>query len=113
MFWDSNHDPHAFLYNQIAANIYLQTQPEGGELMLWDHKCNTQTEYDALRDGDSYALDATKLSAPAISIKPEAGDLILFESTRVHAVRPGKCCSRITMSTFIGYNKNQPLQFFS
>jgi hypothetical protein len=113
IFWDSNRDPHAFLYNQIAANIYLQTQPQGGELELWDHKCNTQAEYDALRDGDSYGLDHRKLGAPTISIKPEVGNLILFESTRVHAVRPGEGCSRITMSTFIGYNKNQPLQFFS
>ena len=44
IFWDSNLDLRAFFHNQIAANIYLQTQSEGGELELWDHKCKTQTE---------------------------------------------------------------------
>lgn len=114
LYWDSDYHPNAMLDNQLAANIYLNTPNEGGELELWNHKCQSKQEYNNLKNPNSYGLDQAKLGSSELLISPEPGDLILFESNRVHAVRPGKGSLRVTMSTFIGYNRNnQPLKFWS
>lgn len=114
LYWDSDYDRNAMLDNQLAANIYLKTPEEGGELELWNHKCDSQQEYENLRNPHSYGLDRTKLGSSELLILPEPGDLILFESNRVHAVLPSKGALRITMSSFIGYNRNnQPLKLWS
>ena len=87
---------------QIAANIYLKTPPEGGELELWDYS-PTQEEYHLLRNGHHDFLDRKKLPSSNALIKPEVGELILMRSDHVHAVLPSRGGSRVAMSCFIGY----------
>lgn len=97
------------LKTQLAANIYLQTA-EGGELELWCKKLS-QEEYELLKMPGSYGIDRRFLGTPDITIKPEVGDLILFQSPYVHAVTTITAGVRVTMSCFIGYRSNR--QFLS
>ncbi|MCT7960711.1 2OG-Fe(II) oxygenase [Laspinema sp. D1] len=100
------------LKTQLAANIYLQTS-QGGELEIWRRKVTDQ-EYEALRIPGSYGLDRMRLGPPDLTIKPEMGDLILFDSTNIHAVAPANAGVRVTISCFIGYRGDEkPLSFWS
>jgi len=87
---------------QLAANVYLKTTAKGGELELWDFSL-TQAEYEQLRAPNSYGLDRSALPAPAMTIRPEVGDMILFHSTNLHAVRPSSDGLRISQSCFVGF----------
>lgn len=112
--WDAPDYPIAqTLITQLAVNIYLQPSQEGGELELWQKKCSRQ-QYEELRLSNSYGLDREKLPPSNALIKPEAGNLILFDATRVHAVRSAKDGHRVTLSAFVGYSgRYQPLRFWS
>ncbi|MEE6161040.1 2OG-Fe(II)-dependent halogenase WelO5 family protein [Cylindrospermopsis raciborskii G7] len=78
------------IINQIAANVYLKTSASGGEIVLWD-EWPTQSEYIALAyktdDPASFGLDSKKIAQPKLEIQPNQGDLILFNSMRIHAVK--------------------------
>lgn len=102
--------------NQIAANIYLKTSGAGGEIVLWD-EWPTQDEYKMARNIDeptSFGLDRKKITQPKLEIKPNQGDLILFNSMRVHAVKKVETGVRMTWGCLIGYSKsNEPLVVWS
>ena len=103
---------HTRLQNQLSANVYLQSANYGGELEVWresptDHEFLTLTS-------DGLHLDPAKMPKPEVRIRPTAGDLILFDSGRVHAVCPSKDGTRVSMSCFIGYRGEQaPLTYWS
>lgn len=65
---------------QLALNICLTAPERGGELELWD-------DVPSMDEYVPYGL-ARPAKEPAVIYKPSAGDLYLFESTRIHAVRP-------------------------
>jgi len=111
--WDAPNHIRAYEHKtQLAANIYLQTA-EGGELEIWNCKLSKR-EYENLRTPGSYEVDRRFLGSPDLIIKPEVGDLIIFESTCVHAVAPVKSGVRVTTSCFIGYRgDDQPLSYWS
>jgi len=114
--WDLPSDPTAqSMSTQLAGNIYLTMPKEGGNLSLWDFGLFPQKTYQAFRDANSkYALDASLLPQPKVTITPEVGQLILFNANFIHSV--SKCIGgdRITTSAFIGYaSDEQPLKFFS
>ncbi len=111
---DAPHSPMAYtLMTQIAANVYLQPAPQGGELEIWARRL-TDEEYEALRLDNSYGLDRNRLPESNLVISPQVGELVLFDSTHLHAVRTAKGGSRITLSCFIGYRgPGQPLLFWS
>jgi hypothetical protein len=97
---------------QIAFNIYLQNPKEGGELELYTESLSTE-EYDRLR-GDSYGIDRDLLPAPAISLKPEEGELILFNARNLHSVSPIVGDTRLSISSFITQEtENGPLKLWS
>ncbi len=101
------------LITQFGTNIYLQPSQEGGELELWEKKFSAK-DYEKFRLPNSYGLDYAKLPPSRALIKPDAGDLILFDATKVHAVRPAQGSHRVTLSAFIGYSgRYQPLSFWS
>lgn len=112
--WDVKGIPSALTMRaQIAANIHLRTAGEGGEVELW-HAAPAQDEYERCRLPNSYGLDRDKLSAPAVCVTPKVGDLILFNSNRIHAVRPCKDGPRVTVSCFLGYRgRSKPLTYWS
>jgi hypothetical protein len=88
------------LMRQIAVNVYVRLPEAGGELELWHHRL-TEEEYNQRRVYGSYGLDRKHLPAPTATIRPELGDLILFDSTRIHAVRASSGL-RIAHSCFLG-----------
>lgn len=102
------------LVGQLTANLYLRTPETGGELELWsagyDH-----ADYDERRaEAGSYGLDRDRLPEPTAVIKPADGMLILFHSTRPHAVRPSQGTSRVALSCFIGVRGlDHPLTYWS
>ncbi|AOU99154.1 hypothetical protein BI364_15510 [Acidihalobacter yilgarnensis] len=86
---------------QLACNIYLKMPDEGGALQIWD-RFLTPDEFDGIR-GDCYGIHPDVLGHPDVEVRPEPGDLIIFDSTRMHAVTPGRHQSRLSLSCFIGY----------
>jgi 2OG-Fe(II) oxygenase superfamily len=97
---------------QFAVNAYLQTPEEGGELKLWDLSLSDE-QYDRMR-GASYGIEHHKLGPPDACIKPEPGDLIVFNSRKLHGIGKSVGGSRISMSSFMAYcGMNRPLYFWS
>jgi hypothetical protein len=101
------------LTTQLAANIYLNMPEEGGELQLWANGCSDD-EYRRLLTPGDYYVDRSKLAEPVITIRPEAGELVLFNPTRYHAVTAGKGAKRVSVSCFVGYRgEYNPLTLWS
>jgi hypothetical protein len=101
------------LLTQFAANIYLRLPAEGGELDLWSARLSDE-EFEAIRLPGSYGADRARLPEPDAVLSPTVGDAILFDATRLHAVRPACGGSRVTLSCFIGYRGlGQPLTYWS
>lgn len=100
------------LQAQMAANVYLSMPREGGALQIWDQELSPEA-FDELRGG-SYGIDPALLGEPSLAIRPNAGDLILFNSRRMHAVTPGTEDTRLSLSCFVGYRgPATPLSFWS
>ncbi|MEH0833912.1 2OG-Fe(II) oxygenase [Pectobacterium cacticida] len=100
------------LQAQMAANVYLSMPCEGGALQIWERELSPEA-FDELR-GDSYGIDPAVLGEPALEIRPNVGDLILFNSRRMHAVTQGTKDIRLSLSCFVGYRGSaMPLSFWS
>lgn len=112
--WDAPNEADAqSLKGQLATNTYLSVPEEGGELTLWD-VWPTKAEFEEMRAPGSYGLKRELLPDPAVTIRPEAGELIIFNPTRVHAVEKIKKGSRVTWSSFVGFvDTETPLTIWS
>ena len=100
------------LLAQLSANVYLQEAKFGGELEVWGIK-PSYAEFLELSCDDLH-FDREKLPQPQVQYKPKAGDLVLFDSGRVHAVRPSRQGPRVSMSCFVGYRgQDRPLTYWS
>jgi 2-oxoglutarate-Fe(II)-dependent oxygenase superfamily protein len=97
---------------QLAINAYLTMAEVGGELELWDTR-PTREHYDAMRDG--YGLQRALLSEASTVLRPAAGEVIIFNASKIHAVRASTGGGeRVTVSGFIGYRgEDRPLVVFS
>jgi ectoine hydroxylase-related dioxygenase (phytanoyl-CoA dioxygenase family) len=99
------------LISQFAVNVYAQVPDEGAEIDIWFKL--TEEEYDARCVPGSYGINPNDLPVPTVTISPKAGDLILFDSNRLHAARPSNGVS-IAQSCFLGYRGlYQPLSVWS
>jgi hypothetical protein len=95
-------DPEASdLLMQMAVNVYVDVPPSGGELMMWRDEI-TDAEF-LRRRGDKYGMDIEPLGAPDVLLKPQLGDLIIFNARKLHAVAAGSGSDRLTLSCFLGY----------
>ncbi|EEH8378408.1 2OG-Fe(II) oxygenase [Salmonella enterica subsp. enterica serovar Montevideo] len=100
------------LQAQMAANIYLSMPSEGGALQIWDRQLSAEA-FDEMR-GDSYGIDPALLGEATLEVRPNAGDLVLFNSRRMHAVTAGSDNIRLSLSCFVGYRgPAMPLSFWS
>ena len=99
--------------SQLGVNIYIRAATKGGELEIWD--CSFSEE-DTMIQGvkGNYGFDRRLLPSDSLIITPEEGDLILLNTTKVHAVRKTLEGERITVSGFIGYwGTHRPLRYWS
>jgi hypothetical protein len=112
--WDlTQGEPETGLASQLAANIYCKMPDSGGELDLWPVSL-TRPEYEELRIQNSYGVRVEELGLQPVCLRPAAGELILFNSRLVHAVRAGSGGVRVTSSCFVGFtNDASPLQLWS
>lgn len=104
------------LIAQLSINIYLRVPEIGGELEIWNSN-PSNTEQEEIRDREfkyEGIIDRKTLPPATATIKPKAGELILFDSGNIHAVRPCQNGPRASMSMFIGYRgKTKPLTYWS
>jgi hypothetical protein len=99
--------------SQAGVNIYLRPAEVGGELEIWDYSFSND---DCLKLGirGSYGFDREMLPPDSLVITPQEGDLILLNTTKVHAIRKTIQGERITISGFLGYwGLNKLLRFWS
>lgn len=97
---------------QAAVNVYLQVPEKGGELELYKQSLGTD-EYDSLRK-DSYGIARSLLPPPEVTIKPSNGDLVIFNSRRLHSVADTVGKTRLSVSCFIGFSgEDAPLKIWS
>lgn len=112
--WDAPESEEArSLLGQIAANIYLKMPAEGGELLIWPRSLSYD-EYQSMRIPESYGVHAFMLGCSPVRLVPEEGELILFNSTLVHAVATSGPGTRVTWSCFVGLRGlDQPAMMWS
>jgi len=91
----------ASLVSQFAINVYVEVPEAGGELALWRDEI-TDAEF-LERRGPHYGIPLGELGPPDFTVKPQDGDLILFNARKLHAVLPGVGRDRLTLSAFLGY----------
>jgi hypothetical protein len=110
----------------FSANVYLKVPPQGGELSIWnialtDSAESTQNRVMAALLENAFSPEhrenvqsaLRRMLPPPIVIKPTAGDLIILNAGRPHAVRGFSKGLRLSMQTFIAYQEGQPLLLFS
>lgn len=92
----------------LSVNIYLSMPPEGGGLKIWNLPKESKFEKSSLSKLiKNFAFDPNYsnkiqsfLPLPEI-ITPEAGDLIIFDTSLPHAVTGFIDGDRVTIQTFI------------
>ncbi|WP_159049653.1 hypothetical protein [Streptomyces sp. NRRL WC-3618] len=98
---------------QLAANIYLRVPEKGGELQLWD-LWPDEAQLTAWRASDSeYGTDRALVPPPACVLPITAGDLVLIDATKLHAVSRQERGARIGLSCFLGVRRGRPLVCWS
>ena len=99
------------LTEQLVANVYIETPPSGGELELWLREPN-EIERNRIRDVEGLMRDTVE--EPRLIVKPEAGDLTMFSTRLLHAVRSSPNGYRIGVAAFVGvHGSEKPLTYWS
>lgn len=100
------------LLAQFGANVYIKVPAEGGELLMWEKEIPPAV-FDEMR-GPDYGLEISRLGTADLAVKPQRGDLLIFNSRKMHAVAPGKELNRLALACFVAYRgMNNPLTFWS
>lgn len=99
------------VFQQFAANVYVDVPHEGGELMLWATK---QIDREDLRGGyqDSPAFRQL-VERPSIKIVPKSGMLALFCAQKPHAIAGFKGSKRSSLQCFIGLETTRHLALWN
>lgn len=101
------------LITQVTALVYVQPAEAGGHLQLWPDHYNHE-EFMARKNVDTYGLDYKKIPPPSIDIRPQVGDLVMADSTKVHAVTKVEKGLRIAVNCFLGFRGiHEPITFWS
>ncbi len=106
---------------QFSVNLYLQHTDHGGALTIYDCQIDEENEYqkiflENLKKGHSASHeDMIKNNFKFLTLIPKTGDMIIFNSQKMHAVSKNMSTkSRITQSFFINFrSRNESLKVFS
>jgi hypothetical protein len=91
----------ASLISQFGVNVYIDVPEVGGELAMWLNEISDEQFLERRRQ--HYGVPLDWLDPPDFTVKPQNGDLILFNARKMHAVLAGEGCDRLTISGFVGY----------
>lgn len=92
---------------QFSSNIYLHVPARGGELRIWNVRLDRRTDRNPI-----YRLIKNAAFAPAVResiteympepavIRPAAGDLVLLDTSRPHAVAGFRSGHRVSIQAF-------------
>ncbi|MFI7638480.1 hypothetical protein [Nonomuraea sp. NPDC049400] len=94
---------------QLGFNLFIAAPRAGGETVIWQKRRSPADERHRVGVGYDPAVVA---ECPSAVIKPNAGDVVIFDSRNLHAVRPGDG-RRITVSFFVGITDNGDLILWS
>lgn len=95
----------------LSLNWYLSMPESGGETSVFRHPWRPDDE--GSRDGYGYAESAVA-DDPVATVRPEAGDALLFDTRNLHLVRPNAGEGRrVTVSFFLGVTGRDALQVWS
>jgi 2OG-Fe(II) oxygenase superfamily len=99
----------------VTCNLYLSVPEWGGEVKVYPQRLS-RNEYDANRRPapNDYAVRDEILVPDPVIIRPEKGDLIIWDADYLHSV--GACkgqTPRYTLSSFIGVTRDQELRLYS
>lgn len=98
--------------SQFGANVYVQMPEKGGQLLMW-HRNLSIAEFDEKRNGE-YGINIKNLPPPDVVLKPGAGDLLIFDAHKIHAVASPQDNARLALSFFVAYRgDNEPLTYWS
>ncbi len=101
------------LESQLSANLYLKMPSSGGEVDFWNLE-PTDEHYEKLKGQRHYGISRYDLPPPDTTYKPSAGELLILNSRKIHAVKYSKLEKRITLSCFIAFSgNNEPLRYWS
>lgn len=101
---DAPDEPEAKMFEcTLTALTYLKVAEVGGQVELWNERYGCG-EYDDRRLRNTYGLDREFIPEPELVITPRAGEMIIFNASKVHAVRPVSSGVRATISSFIGFS---------
>lgn len=96
---------------QLVANLYLKVPEEGGELLLW-LRDPSPVEQQQILEVEGIMPD--QIEPPNLTLRPKAGDLILFSSKMLHAVNSVEGTHRVGAAAFIAVeNESTPLRLWS
>jgi hypothetical protein len=84
---------------QLALNVYLAVPPIGGETTIWRHTWEPIDE--AARIGYGYE-ELVVEDVQSITVRPEAGDALLFNPRLYHKVAPSGDAARVSVAMFLG-----------
>ncbi|NWA82469.1 2OG-Fe(II) oxygenase [Pseudomonas sp. D2002] len=98
----------AELEHQFSANIYIETPPAGGELIIWDTEAFA---YDEVKRFEGAQLPEHRLQKP-LRILPRKHELVIINTRRPHAICGFDSGKRISMQSFIGCNAGEPFYFW-
>jgi hypothetical protein len=94
------------IYKQFAANIYLNVPKMNGELEIWNVEPIEINKVENFKIPDDWRSALPE----SIKVKPEQGDLLLFNTRRPHAITSfNDSKARTSIQTFIGLTKNSKL----
>lgn len=98
---------------QITAVLLLSQGASGGETLIRPVRLG-KPQYDAKRLSGraTYAIDDAELPGPLVTLRPQVGDLMLFDARHVHRVNPAQG-RRYSLSFFIGVCRDGHLVIFS
>lgn len=107
--WD--YDPETRPQNvQGVLALADQTDEEMGgfQCIPWLYRNYDTWKLDQPSDRDRFKPDVSQLQDKIVKVKMEAGDLLIFNSTEPHGIRPNRSTDKVRMAQYISMMPAEP-----